>query len=49
MKEKKSNTKKGTKELENVIQKKKINDNIIIVLLSIILIMVAILVYVKIF
>lgn len=41
--------KKNTQELGTVIQKKKINDNIIIVLLSIILVMVAILVYIKIF
>lgn len=42
-------SKKNTQELGTVIQKKKINDNIIIVLLSIILVMVAILVYIKIF
>lgn len=45
----KETKKTNPKELQKIVEKKKINDNVIIVLLSIILIMVAILVYLKIF
>lgn len=38
-----------TKEMEEVIKKSRLNDNLIIILLSIILVIVAILVYVWIF
>ena len=38
-----------TKEMEEVIKKSRLNDNLIIILLSIILVIVAILVYIWIF